>query len=45
MKPDRTDIADALIAATAKRYDASVWTLDKGFLKFLPKTRVRVLVH
>ena len=34
---------DALIAATARRYDASVWTLDGDYLKFLPKARVRVM--
>jgi predicted nucleic acid-binding protein len=43
MKPGRADIPDALIAATVKRYDASVWTLDRDFLKFLPKARVRIL--
>ena len=43
MRPGRDDIPDALIAATAKRYDASVWTLDRDFLRLLPKARVRLL--
>ena len=43
MKPGREDLLDALIAATARRYDASVWTLDTDYLKFLPKARVRLL--
>ncbi|MDA4123146.1 MAG: PIN domain-containing protein [Thaumarchaeota archaeon] len=43
MKPVEADIPDALIAATAKRYDATIWTYDKDFLKFLPKARVRLL--
>jgi predicted nucleic acid-binding protein len=41
-RPKRADILDAMIAASAKRYDASVWTNDKDFLKFLPENRVRV---
>lgn len=43
MKPARGDLLDALIAAAVKRHDANVWTLDRDFLKFLPKTRVRLM--
>lgn len=43
MKPTRADLLDALIASSAKRYGATVWTGDKDFLKFLPKSRVRVM--
>ncbi|MGH9922071.1 MAG: type II toxin-antitoxin system VapC family toxin [Nitrososphaerales archaeon] len=43
MKPSKKDLIDALIAATAKRYEALVWTEDSDFLKFLPKDRVRLL--
>ena len=43
MKPGRADLLDALIAATAKRYDATVWTLGRDFLRLMPETRVRVL--
>jgi predicted nucleic acid-binding protein len=42
MRPSKADALDALIAASAKRYDAVVWTTDKDFLKFLPKARVRI---
>ena len=38
----KPDLLDALISASVRRYDASVWTLDKDFLKFLPKARVRL---
>jgi predicted nucleic acid-binding protein len=43
MKPVRADLLDALIASCVKRYDATIWTSDKDFLKFLPKAKVRVL--
>lgn len=43
MKPGRADLLDALIASAAKRYGAVVWTGDKDFLKFLPKSKVRVM--
>ena len=43
MKPSKADLLDALIASTAKRYGAVVWTADKDFLKFLPKSKVRVV--
>ena len=42
MKPSRADLLDALIASSAKRYGASVWTCDEDFLKFLPKSKVRM---
>jgi predicted nucleic acid-binding protein len=37
------DLLDELIAATRRRYDASIWTLDKDYQKFPPKTLVRVM--
>jgi predicted nucleic acid-binding protein len=43
MKPSKEDLLDALIASSAKRYGAIVWTGDKDFLKFLPKSKVRVM--
>jgi len=43
MKPDKADLLDALIASSSKRYGAVVWTSDKDFLKFLPKSKVRVM--
>jgi predicted nucleic acid-binding protein len=43
LKPNRADLLNALIAACVKRYDASLWTADKDFLKFLPKEKVRLL--
>ena len=43
MKPDKADLLDALIASSVKRYGAIVWTGDKDFLKFLPKSKVRVM--
>jgi len=42
MKPTSADLLDALIASCAKRYGATVWTSEKDFLKFLPKSRVRI---
>lgn len=42
-RPARSDLVDALIAASAMRHGASVWTLDKDFLKYLPKSSVRLL--
>ncbi len=42
MKPASSDLLDALIASCAKRSGASVWTSDKDFLKFLPKSKVRL---
>lgn len=42
MKPLESDIADALIASSVKRYDASLWTGDRDFLKFLPKSKVQI---
>jgi len=42
LKPSKTDLLDALIAASAKRYNATVWTRDKDFLKFLPQNKVRI---
>ncbi len=42
MKPASADLLDALIASCAKRYGATIWTSDKGFLKFLPKSKVRL---
>jgi predicted nucleic acid-binding protein len=42
-KPDRSDILDALIAAAIRRFDATVWTKDRDFHKFLPKDKVRII--
>jgi predicted nucleic acid-binding protein len=42
MKPSKSDLLDALIASNAKKYDGIVWSLDKDFLKFLPKSKVRL---
>lgn len=44
MKPTRRDLLDALISTTVKRYDASIWTLDHDFLRFLPEGRVRLIL-
>jgi len=41
-KPTRTDLLDALIAASARRHNAVVWTNDRDFLKFLQKDSVRL---
>ena len=41
-KPIRADLLDALIAASARRHKAIIWTADKDFLKFLPKSGVRI---
>lgn len=43
MKPGRGDLLDAFIAAAVKRHDASIWTSDRDFLKFLPKARVKLI--
>ena len=43
LKPSKRDMLDALIAATAKRYDAHVWTSDRDFLKFLPRTQTKLV--
>jgi predicted nucleic acid-binding protein len=43
MKSSKADLLDALIASSAKRYGAVVWTADKDFLKFLPKSKVRMM--
>ncbi len=43
MKPGKGDLLDALIASSAKRYGAAVWTTDEDFLKFLPKSKVRMM--
>jgi len=42
-KPSRTNLLDALIASSAKRYNATVWTRDKDFRKFLPEHKVHIL--
>jgi predicted nucleic acid-binding protein len=43
MKPKRSDLLDALIAASVKRHDASIWTRDRDFLNLLPQTRVKLI--
>lgn len=42
-KPNKEKLVDALIAATASRYEATVWTKDSDFLQFLPKERVTII--
>ena len=42
-KPSREKLVDVLIAATASRYEATVWTKDSDFLQFLPKERVTIM--
>lgn len=39
----RQNLVDALIAATVSRYDASIWTKDADFLRFLPKEKVVIV--
>ena len=41
--PGRENLVDALIAATVSRYDASIWTKDADFLRFLPKEKVVIV--
>jgi predicted nucleic acid-binding protein len=43
MKPKKSDLLDALIAASVQRHDASIWTRDRDFLNLLPRTRVRLI--
>lgn len=43
MKPKKSDLLDALIAATVKRHNANIWTSDRDFSKFLPKTRIQLV--
>jgi predicted nucleic acid-binding protein len=43
MKPKKSDLLDALIAASVQRHDASIWTGDRDFLSMLPKNRVRLV--
>ena len=42
MQPDDNDILDALIASTVRRHDCILWAEDKDFLKFLPRSKVRI---
>lgn len=42
MKPIRNDLLDALIASCVKRYDGNIWTRDRDFFKFLPRSKVRL---
>ncbi|MFQ6137255.1 MAG: type II toxin-antitoxin system VapC family toxin, partial [Candidatus Hydrothermarchaeales archaeon] len=40
-RPSKRDVLDALIASTALRYDAEVWTFNVGdFKNFLPDEKV-----
>jgi predicted nucleic acid-binding protein len=43
MKPKKSDLLDALIAASVERYDASIWTGDRDFLRLLPRNRVKLV--
>ena len=42
LKPGASELLDALIAASVNRHDAELWTLDRDFLKLLPKARVHI---
>jgi predicted nucleic acid-binding protein len=42
-KPGKQKLVGALIAATASRYEASVWTKDADFQLFLPRERVTIV--
>jgi predicted nucleic acid-binding protein len=40
-KPSKKDVLDALIASTALRYDAKIWTFNKAdFKNFLPANKL-----
>ena len=41
MNPADSDLLDALIAACVKRHDGVLWTADRDFRKFLPKSKVQ----
>jgi predicted nucleic acid-binding protein len=43
MKPKKSDLLDALIAASVQRHEANIWTKDRDFLNLLPRTRVRLI--
>ena len=43
LRPVSAHILDALIASSVKKHDGTIWTLDKDFLKFLPRSSVRIL--
>jgi predicted nucleic acid-binding protein len=43
MKPKSGDLLDALTAASVKRLDATVWTSDRDFLRFLPEANVKIV--
>ena len=42
-EPTWLDVLDALIAASVRRYDATIWTKARDFFKFLSKDRVRAI--
>ena len=42
MKPEKAHLFDAMIAANVKRHDGIIWTRNRDFLNFLPKTKVRI---
>ncbi|MGA3108821.1 MAG: type II toxin-antitoxin system VapC family toxin [Candidatus Bathyarchaeia archaeon] len=42
-RPSRSNIVDALIAATVSRYEAIIWTKDSDFLEFLPPSLVKMI--
>jgi len=43
LKPAVVQVLDALIASTVKKYNGRIWTFDRDFLRFLPKSSVRIL--
>ena len=42
MQPSEGDVLNALIASEVRRHDGFLWTHDRDFLKFLPKSKVQI---
>lgn len=42
MKPSGIDILDAIIAAVVRKLDGVLWSADRDFVKFLPKSKVQI---
>lgn len=42
MKPSEKDVLDALIAVAVRKLDGVLWSADKDFVKFLPKSKVQI---
>jgi predicted nucleic acid-binding protein len=41
-KPVESDILDSLIAATVRKLDGVLWSADRDFFRFLPKSKVQI---